>query len=64
MSVERDLNEMITEIESIETMLKDLKANDENEFKTTEENAQVCGMDVFPLNTGYFDFRLAYPLSF
>ena len=41
MASERDLQTMVAEIESIETMLKDLKAKDENEFKNTEDNAQV-----------------------
>jgi len=40
-AVKRDWDEMIVEIGSIESMLKDLKANNEDEFKTTEENAQV-----------------------
>ena len=41
MTADRDFSTIVAEIESIEEMLKDLKANDETEFKNTEENAQV-----------------------
>ena len=40
-TTEPDVKEMILEIESIESLLQELKANNEDEFKITEENAQV-----------------------
>jgi len=55
-AVKRDWDEMIVEIGSIESMLKDLKANNEDEFKETEENAQVIH--------SYFCFSFAPVLNF
>lgn len=37
----KDLQEMIVEIESIETTLVELKANTGDDFKATEESALV-----------------------
>ena len=47
MTAERDFPTVVAEIDSIEVMLKDLKANDESEFKNTEENAQVRNSTLY-----------------